>query len=472
VTGTVEAYGAEPPGTLGCPAPQGEPMSTERHPPIMTVRRGAAVLAALTATAVIGAACAPAALADESPSPSGSTSPSASGSSSASASPSQAFPSGLFGSTDPAYDGVWRQSLALLAQHTVGVKPAAKAVDWLAGQQCANGAFAPYRADAGAKCDAKTMVDTNSTAAAVQALEALGGHDSVTGAAVKWLKSVQNEDGGWGYAPGGASDTNSTSVVIGALRAAGIHPEDVPSKSEEKRTPYDALLALSVPCDEDGGGAFAFQPDKKGRLVANADATAAGVLGTLGKGLVTKAAVTGGNAKGYKCAGGDSFTRQDAAANGAVHLAGALAKDGYLKSALAGAEDQPDHGNTADAVVALAAVGRTSEAAKPLAWLEKNSGAWAAKSGPAAYAQLIFAAHATGTDPRDFGGVDLVKQLGATGPAGQDDSDFSAGPGGEDAKKQDGGDGGVSLWWIIGVGLVGGIGVGFLISGRNKKQQP
>ena len=57
------------------------------------------------------------------------------------------------------------------------------------------------------------MVDTNSTAAAVQALAALGGHDAATGKAVAWLKSVQNKDGGWGYAPGGASDTNSTSVV-------------------------------------------------------------------------------------------------------------------------------------------------------------------------------------------------------------------------------------------------------------------
>ncbi|TLS47270.1 terpene cyclase/mutase family protein [Streptomyces montanus] len=424
----------------------------------MIVRRSAALLAA---TAVIGTVCAPAAFADESPSPSA----------------SQAFPSGLFGSTDPTYDGVWRQSLALLAQHTVGVKPAAEAVDWLTGQQCANGAFAPYRADASARCDTKTKIDTNSTAAAVQALEALGGHRSVTGDAVKWLKSVQNEDGGWGYAPGGASDANSTSVVIGALKAADIDPGDVPSKDE--KTPYDALLALSVPCDEDGGGAFAFQPDKKGRLAANADATAAGVLGSLGQGLVTQTgdkagddASRGSAAKGSKCERGDSFTRQDAAANGAAHLTGALAKNGYLKSALAGAEDQPDHGTTADAVVALAAAGRTSETGKPLAWLEKNSGTWAAKSGPAAYAQLIFAAHATGTDPRDFGGADLVKQLGATGPAPGQDSDDSAGPADENKKKQNDEDGGVSLWWIIGVGLVGGIGVGFLISGRNKKQQP
>ncbi|MFF1447158.1 prenyltransferase/squalene oxidase repeat-containing protein [Streptomyces sp. NPDC058274] len=407
----------------------------------MIVRRSAAVLAA---TAVIGTAFAPSALADDS-------SPS---------SPSRALPSGLYGSTDPTYDGVWRQSLALLAQHTAGVRPAAKAVDWLAGQQCANGAFAPYRADATAKCDARTMVDTNSTAAAVQALEALGGHDSVTGAAVKWLKSVQNKDGGWGYTAGGASDTNSTAVVIGALGAAGTDPEAVPSKGA--KTPYDALLGLSIGCGKKGSGAFAFQPGKKGGLAANADATAAGVLGALGKGFVTKAGTSSGD---FTCAGGDTFDSADAAHNGASYLAESLKDTPYLKSALAGADDQPDYGNTADAVVALAAAGSTSAAKQPLAWLEKNSGAWAAKSGPAAYAQLIFAAHATGTDPRDFGGTDLVERLGATGPA----ADAPASPGAE--QKDDDGDSGPGVWWIVGVGLVAGIGVGFLISGRNRKRQ-
>ncbi|MFI1438190.1 prenyltransferase/squalene oxidase repeat-containing protein [Streptomyces fructofermentans] len=427
----------------------------------MFVRRSAAVLAA---TAVIGTAFAPAALADESPS----------------AAPSQAVPSGLYGTTDPTYDGVWRQSLALLAQDTVDVRPAAKAVDWLVGQQCASGAFAAYRPDPAAECGAKTQVDTNSTAAALQALEALDAKDSVTGAAVKWLKSVQNEDGGWGYLPGTPSDTNSTAVVIGALEAADVDPQDVPSKDD--RTPYDALRGLSVPCAEDGGGAFAYQPDKKGRLAANADATAAGVLGALGEGMAAEPeeGADGDTSKGSRCVAGDSLSIKDAAANGAGYLADAVAKDGHLKSALAGAKDQPDYGNTADAVVALATSGRTVEAGKSLAWLEKNSADWAAQSGPAAYAQLIFAAHAAGTDPRAFGGADLVKQLGATGPAASEaGTDAKSGStdgnadnaDNADKSDKDDTDGGVSVWWIVGVGLVGGIGIGFLISGRKKKQQ-
>ncbi|MBA2948772.1 prenyltransferase/squalene oxidase repeat-containing protein [Streptomyces himalayensis] len=408
----------------------------------MNVRRSAAVLAAI---AVIGTATAPAALADD-----------------ASPSPSVALPSGLYGTSDPTYDGVWRQSLALLAQDTVGVKPATKAVDWLTGQQCADGGFAAYRADADKACDAKTAVDSNSTAAAVQALAALGGHDKQVGKAVTWLKSVQNEDGGWGYAPGGASDTNSTGVVVGALAAAGEKPADV--KSKGGKSPYDALVRLSIPCDEDGGGAFAYQPDKKGKLAANADATAAGVLGMLGKGLVTTAGKKPED--GYICGNSDKkLTPEQAARNGAAYLADTLFVNGYLKSVLAGAEDQPDYGNTADAVVALAAEGWTKYTKKPIAWLEKNSADWAAQSGPAAYAQLVFAAHATGTDPRDFGGEDLVSLLNETGPAPQ----ASEQKGAKDVSTQV--NTGYGVYWIIGVGLVAGIGIGFLLSGRNKKQQ-
>lgn len=420
----------------------------------MNIRSSAAVLAAV---AVIGAAV-PAA-ADSSPSPSPSQ---------------QALPAALYGDGDPQYDGVWRQSLALLAQHTVGVEPPKASVGWLAGQQCADGSFAPYRADTGTACDAKTMVDTNQTAAAVQALAALGGHDAVTGKAVDWLKSVQNEDGGWGYTAGGDSDANSTSLVIGALAATGEEPAEVLKDGE---SPYDALLKLALPCDgkggEDGAGAFAFQPDKKGELVANADATAAGVVGSLGAGLVVEPGKGGSKDAGCKKAD----TPEQAAANGAAHLIGVLAEDGHLVSAFPGSEDQPDYGNTADAVVALAAQGATGQAAKSVAWLEKNAADWAAQSGPAAYAQLIFAAHATGTDPRAFGGADLVKQLSATGPAAEKSSraadDDKAGQDEKDEAKAESGSGS-GLWWavsIVGVCLAAAVGISLLLRGRSRKQQ-
>ncbi|MFG2191408.1 prenyltransferase/squalene oxidase repeat-containing protein [Streptomyces sp. NPDC048639] len=414
--------------------------------------RGVAVAAA---SAALCLAAAPAALADDP---------------SAKPSPQAKLPSALYGTKDPAYDGVWRQSVALLAQDTVGVTPARKAVDWLAGQQCSSGGFAPYRADAAAKCDAKTPVDSNATAVAVQALAALGGRSAEVGKAVDWLKSKQNEDGGWGYAPGGPSDANSTSVVIGALVATGEKPEGV--KSGKGKSAYDALLAFQLGCDTKGAesGAFAYQPDKKGRLAANADASAAAALAGLGKGLALEPLGKDDNedVTALDCAETDSKDARepDEAAGGAgAYLASALKKDGHLSALAPGADKPaPDYANTADAALALAAGGHKDAAEVPLRWLEKNSAAWA-KDSPAALGSLVLAAHATGADPRDFGGKDLVQQLNATGPK-PEGTQPAKGASGEQASESD--EGGFNVWWIVGVGLVAGIGIGFLFSNRKK----
>ncbi|MEU8032674.1 prenyltransferase/squalene oxidase repeat-containing protein [Streptomyces sp. NPDC049099] len=402
----------------------------------MNVRRSAAALAAVG----VLAAAAPAMAAGPSPSP------------------KVAIPSGLYGTSDPTYDGVWRQSLTLVAQRTLGYRPAASAVDWLAGQQCGNGAFAAFRATPDKACDGKVMVDTNSTAAAVQALQAVGGHDAQVRKALVWLTNAQNKDGGWGYSPGGASDTNSTSVVIGAFAAVGQDPARVRTGG---KSPYDLLAAMSVPCDQDGGGALAFQPDKKGKPAANADATAAGVLGALGKGFVVQAGKAPAHAA---CTRAGHPGPAQVADNAGAYLAAAVAKTGHLQSVLPGAKDRPDFGNTADAVVALAADGRTEQAKASYAWLEKNATQWAAQSGPAAYAQLILAAHAVGAQPGDFAGTSLVRSLNELGPAPQMAAEQK-----QKTKSDSGSSFGV--WWFVGVCLVAGIGVGFLISGR-KKQQP
>ncbi|MEU6671508.1 prenyltransferase/squalene oxidase repeat-containing protein [Streptomyces sp. NPDC046727] len=403
----------------------------------MNVRRSAAALAAVG----VLAAAAPATAADASPSP------------------KVTVPSGLYGKGDPTYDGVWRQSLTLLAQRTLGYRPAAEAVDWLTGQQCANGAFAAFRTTPAKACDDRLKTDTNSTAAAAQALAATGGRGGAVGKAVDWLKSVQNKDGGWSYYPGGASDANSTSVVIGALAAAGADPADVRTSG---KSPYDALSALALPCAQDGGGALAYQPDKKGKLLANADATAAGVLGALGKGFVAESGKAPAN---DACAKAGHPTRTQVADNAGAYLAAAVAHSGHLQSTLPGAKAQPDFGNTADAVVALAADGRTEPAKKAYAWLEKNAGPWAKQSGPAAYAQLILAAHAIGEQPGDFGGTSLVRALNAQGPAPQMDAATH-----KPAPKEKEEDSRTGVWWIVGVGLVAGIGIGFLLSGRKKRQ--
>ncbi|WP_156726767.1 prenyltransferase/squalene oxidase repeat-containing protein [Streptomyces apocyni] len=417
----------------------------------MNVRRSAAALAA---TAVLCAAAAPAAVADDSPSPSAPSAP-------------VSLPSGLYGDADPQYDGVFRQSYALLAQDTAGVKPAAKAVEWLTRQQCASGGFAAFRADPTEPCDSKTEFALDSTAAAIQALNAVGGQDAAKAQkkATDWLKSVQNDDGGWGYTTGADSDVNTTGMVIGALAASDTKPESVTSPKD--KSPYDALLALSLDCDK-GDGAFGLADFKTGELDANPLATAAGVLGALGEGLGAKPGEQ--RAAAPKCAKAD--TAEQAAVNGAGYLTDALAKDGYLTAATPGADAQPDYGTTADAVAALGAAGLGDQAKDSVAWLEKNAASWAEEKGPAAYAKLIFAARATGGDARDFGGTDLVSALNKTGPAPQADGTSDKSDESKTASDSSDSDSdSVAVWWIIGVGLVAGVGIGFLISARNKKKQ-
>ncbi|MBN3928146.1 hypothetical protein IQ279_00560 [Streptomyces verrucosisporus] len=424
----------------------------------MSLRRTAAALAAST---VLCAVAAPVAAADESPS--------------AQAPAQRDLPSGLYGKDDPQYDGVWRQSTALLAQDAVGVKPASGAVAWLTGQQCEDGSFASYRPDPTEACTAKTVADVNATAAAVQALAALGGHGERVERAVQWLRLVQNDDGGWGFNPGSPSDANSVSVVIGALDAAGEDPAKALSAKGEK-SPYDSLLGFQLGCDaeKDERGAFAYQPDEKGRLAANDDATAAAVLASRGEGLATGPGGEDGSggedrgaAKALECGedgeGGVERTPAEAAEAGAAYLTGVLeAGGGHLKSAMPGAEEQPDYGNTADAVIALAAGGHRDAAAESLTWLEKNLGSWdKATTSPAALGQLVLAARAAGGDPAEFGGVNLVERLNATGPAPV-----------HVPSGQDGEDGGSPVMWsLIGAGLVAGAGAGFLISMRRRRDR-
>ncbi|MGW3300827.1 prenyltransferase/squalene oxidase repeat-containing protein [Streptomyces rubiginosohelvolus] len=422
----------------------------------MTVRRSAAALATTAVLLGVAAPVAVAPVAVAAPSPS----------------PSADLPAGLYGTTDPTYDGVWRQSLAFLAQKIEYVTPSTQAVDWLAGQQCDSGAFTSYRADTSKPCDASTVMDTNATAIAVQALVEINQRREDANNGADWLKSVQNEDGGWGFNPGSPSDANSTSIVIGALARTGVPVNELTTKNGS--TPYTALQSLAIACGEKDGGAFAYQPGKKGELAANMDATAASVLGLMGKGI---ASGTSNAVKDPSCTKGDDLSPEQTAQNGASFLADTLKKQPYLEQApMPGAEEstpQPDYGNTSDAVVALAASGHADQAKASVAWLQKNGTGWAKQGGPAATAQLILAAHATGADARSFGGVDLVKQLNSMGPSPAATALPSPTPTGpQPSSGTDSDDGGLSLGWLIGIGLLAGTGIGFLLSMRGKKKQP
>ncbi|QPP09088.1 terpene cyclase/mutase family protein [Streptomyces bathyalis] len=379
-------------------------------------------------------------------------------------------PKALYGKADPKYDGVWRQSMALLALDAAGAEPARAAVDWLTSQQCDDGSFTAYRAEPGAACDEKTPGDTNATGAAVQALAAVGSQDATVRKALAWLRSVQNKDGGWSYNPGGPSDANSVSVVVGALSAAGKAPEKV---TKDGKSPYDALTSLQLGCDAKAAerGAFAYQPDKDGKLAANDDATAAAVLAGTGSGLLPERKPDR-PVEPLKCGKGDGgkpLARDEAADAGAAHLTSVLEKNGdHLLAVTPGAKGTPDYANTADAVIALAAAGHRAEARKPLNWLAEKLDSWdKAESDPAAVAGVMLAVHATGGDASTLKGTKLLDRLVATGPEPARMPDEKATGG---MTKKEGGGSDVLRWSLLGAGLAAGVGVGFLISARRKRQ--
>src|SRR4051794_36569449 len=100
---------------------------------------------------------------------------------------------GLFGKQDPSFDGVYRQTLSLLALRAAGRTPDSLAVAWLAKQQCNDGTFTSYRSNTTASCPANGK-DSNATGLAVQAFAALG---RSTTKPIAGLKTFQGSDGGF-----------------------------------------------------------------------------------------------------------------------------------------------------------------------------------------------------------------------------------------------------------------------------------
>ncbi|WP_354640041.1 prenyltransferase/squalene oxidase repeat-containing protein [Kitasatospora camelliae] len=424
-------------------------------PTMLTSARAAA--AALAGLLLAGTVCAPA-LADE-------TTPAAT----ASPSPAPTAPAALFGKGDPQYDGVWRQSLALTALARHQAKPAESAVAWLTAQQCTDGGWPSFRADASVACDPKKE-DSNATAVAVQALVALGGHQERVGKAVRWLKEVQNADGSWAFNPGDPGDANSTGLAVDALLAAGTDPAQV---ARGGRNAYDALSSFQLGCASapEKRGAFAYQPEPDGSLKANMQATAPAAFAAAGGRLPlgAPAAAKGAPAQAPACAEGSSdrtVPHADSAEAGAAYLAAQLgAGGGHLVLDTPGATPGPDFNSTAWAALALIQAGHADQAAPAVGFLTANGRGWAA--GPegtnvAAAATLLLVADATGQDPKNVGGTDLVGLLAAAGP------DSSSAAAVAPAKKK----GGPSTLWVVGVGLLIGVGGGLLLSLQRNRRSP
>ncbi|ROR44583.1 prenyltransferase/squalene oxidase repeat-containing protein [Kitasatospora cineracea] len=410
----------------------------------------------------------------------------ASGSATPSGSPSTSsgVPAGLYGKGDPQYDGVWRQSLALIALQQEKVEPADAAVQWLLDQQCEDGGWPSYRA-AGTPCTPATE-DTNATSLAVQALTALGGHQQPVTRATDWLRAHQNPDGSWAYNPGSPGDANSTAVVLNGLLAVGLDPAGV---AVDGHTGWDGLATFQLGCatPADQRGAFLYQPAAGVPAAPDTIASAQSLLAAAGGHLpVTATDRKDGPPKAPACDGAQTpgpLAHADSAEADAAWLTGRLAADGQrLLAKTPGADTAtPDYNSTAWTVLGLVAAGHPAEAVEAADWLAGNAYPWAAqgKNGtdPAATATLVLTARAAKLDPYNFGGANLVQLLAdsgpkpKTGPAGGDPQATRA-PGSAITEPDE--NSGFSAGWLIGVGLLVGVGAGLLLSlnRRHKNAAP
>ncbi len=130
------------------------------------------------------------------------------------------------------------QSLYLLALAAAGdadVKPAVEYLRQAQDQGDGGWPFAPG-----------DVSDTNTTAIAIQALLASGKqtNDPAVGWGLLYLASAQNDDGGFGFTATDDSDPNSTALVIQALVAAGENIDAGGPWTRSGRTPLDGLLAF------------------------------------------------------------------------------------------------------------------------------------------------------------------------------------------------------------------------------------
>ncbi len=188
---------------------------------------------------------------------------------------------GLFGTSDPTFDGSFRQGvvLAALAAADVGRAKAFLPAVWLARQQCANGLWVSYRSDVDVPCpaaDPNTFAgpDTNSTSMAVQGLAAYKLHPNALRTALSLL-NVKTADGGFPFlaAKGQSSDPDSTALVIQAFVAERINPG----------TAVGALAAFQLGCSDPvaGRGGYFFPGDRSPNLIASVQSVPAATLKAL-----------------------------------------------------------------------------------------------------------------------------------------------------------------------------------------------
>jgi len=316
---------------------------------------------------------------------------------------------GLYGAQDPTYDGVYRQSYALMGLVVSDARVPGPAVSWLLGQQCADGSFMSYRADTSLPCppsdpDTYSGPDTNSTALALAALTAVG-ETGAAGAAADWLLEQQARGGGFPYYAGGAPDTNSTGLVMAALKVV-----DGTSKQRRNAANFERRMAFDCSAEADQVGGMPYMAE----MLPDAISTSQALLGLSRAFLVREQTQRRANPS-VSC--DEKGLVENVKGATARWLARALrANDGRLPDAFD--PEATDWNSTAIAIIGLVSA-RTAGIAtdRAIAALADNINDYVGSDSgdrPAALGTAVLAAVATGSNPRDFGQRDLVADLQAT----------------------------------------------------------
>ncbi|MFI0723513.1 prenyltransferase/squalene oxidase repeat-containing protein [Streptomyces sp. NPDC021224] len=327
-------------------------------------------------------------------------------------------PGDFYGATSPD-----TQALALLALSRGGVTPPAAAVDRLTGMQCADGGFSGSMPAPGGRCDS----DPATTAEAVLALKGLTGTADAVAAASAYLVTTQSADGGYPAADGApAGDTSTTAAAAQALGLLG--------RTDEAATARGWLAARQTDAGGFTGDPSGTDPDLYPSTAATLAVTGSD-LATLTHHLTTATPTTTWPTPSASTTGTPSATptvtqtpapaRPDLA-KGVAYLVNRdnLVGGHYYESAPG--SGFADFGLTIDGLFALSAAGGADDTlAGVTGFLQHGKDAsgrdidgWTlvgtASAQGGSLAKEAVAAEVTGSDPRSFGGHDLIAALEGT----------------------------------------------------------
>lgn len=182
----------------------------------------------------------------------------------------------------------YANALAALGWLAAGERLPAQALTWLRLNQCPDGGFGWGTTT----CLAVSASDVDTTALVVNVLIAAGlpSDDAMVTKARQYLVVAENAQGGFGGAPGAATNANSTGLVLSAIAALGEQPRNAPWARSAGRDPLTQILTLQT-----ASGGFLWTATSSGGI--NNYATVQAVPGVAGQAYPIKPVRPGDDCK-------------------------------------------------------------------------------------------------------------------------------------------------------------------------------